>query len=229
MKNKIETYEQLKKRREGLMSYSVEQLEEMILKRWKVSKEIEFDNELSDYLYVRKRKINDTFEWTPENMEKLIRLNQKLIECWEKLDAEARQTLKTIKKRMDESDKFLHDFNMDAVVEASIYVPDEDGEFGEAEDGIEEVLNCVIHNNSVVNCRGYSFYDIDKPPSENIYLDPEQNWNRDISPKGKFDGYFISQAIHDLYHHTCWSFPDILRINSLWTELHVDYQNFVKF
>jgi len=220
------SYEQRKKRWEELESYPLERLEEMILKRWKVSKEIELDDELSDYLYARKRKLNSAFEWTPENMEKLIRLNQKLVECWEKLDVEAKQTLQTIKNRMDKSDDFLQDFNMDAVVQVFILVPDEDEELDEPNEGIEEVLNWVISDNAAVNRGCYSLYDLDESSEDIIYLDREQNWNIDF--KGRFDEHFISQAIHDLYDHSCWSFPDILRINRLWAELKVDYQNFVE-
>ncbi|MDR2970987.1 MAG: hypothetical protein LBU83_03550, partial [Bacteroidales bacterium] len=40
----------------------------------------------------------------------------KLVESWQKLDAEARQTLKMIKERMDKSDDFLRDFNIEAVI-----------------------------------------------------------------------------------------------------------------
>lgn len=209
-------------------NYSVEQLEKMILERWKVSKEIELDNELSNYLYVRKRKINSTFEWTPENQEKLIYLNQKLVECWKKLDAEAKQNLKTIKKRMDKSDDFLSDFNMNAVIFTSINVPDENGELDEPDEGIEEVLNWVILDNGAVNRTCYSFYDLDESSEDIIYLDLEQNWNKDHRFEEKFNDHFISQAIHDLYDHTCWSFPDILRINNLWVELKVDYQHFIE-
>jgi len=59
-----------------------------------------------------------------------------------------------------------------------------------------------------------------------LYLNKEQNWNIDACFKGKFNEHFISQAIHDLYDHTNWSFYDILRINYLWTDLKIIQQNF---
>jgi len=225
--DKTETFEQWEKRWEELTSYSVERLEEMILERWNPVA-MDKDEKFTDYLYARKWKINNAFEWTPENMEKLILLNQKLVECWEKLDAEAKQTLKTIKKRLDKSDNFLHDFNMEAVISAFIYVPDENGEFYEADGGIEEVLNFSMPDDGIVNSHRYHICDIDKPPSDIIYLDRKQNWNTHPQFDDKFNEHYISQAIHDLYDHTCWSFPDILRINRLWVELKVDYQNIVE-
>ena len=48
--------------------------------------------------------LNQTFEWTPEKKEKLLCLNQKLIECWEKVDAEAKQKLKILNERIKQPD-----------------------------------------------------------------------------------------------------------------------------
>jgi len=169
--------------------------------------------------------LNQAFEWTSENKEKLLRLNQKLIECWEKVDAEAKQTLKILNERINQPDDFLQDFNMEARVCSLIYKPDESGEFYEAEDCIEEVLNDFVNNSYVVNVKSYFAKDSD---DHILYLDRNQNWNDDRWFKGEFDDVYISQAIHDLYDHSCLSFPDILKINRLWAELTVVHQHFVE-
>lgn len=39
----------------------------------------------------------------------------------------------------------------------------------------------------------------------------------------------VDSTIHNIYDHaTGWSFPDILRINNLWAEVHVQYQYFTE-
>ncbi|MDR1895530.1 MAG: hypothetical protein LBR10_01915 [Prevotellaceae bacterium] len=209
------------KEREKLETYTVEQLEAMILSRWNASETV--DDELEDYLSARKRKINDAFEWTPDNIEKLLRLNQKLIGCFEKLRDEAKSIVKTFQKRIKEKDEFLHDFDIEARITPYIYVPDENGNLNEAELGMERILTDSLNEYTVL----YHWYDVE---GENIgdmlYLDKEQNWNDDPQFEGKFDGHFISQSIHDLYDHTCWSFLDILKINHLWADLRVVHQHF---
>ena len=207
-------------------NYSVKELEDVIIRLYKQEKRkrVEFKGELEDALYERQRKLNQSFEWTPENKEKLLLLNQKLIECWEKLDVEARQMLKTIKNRLNKTDNFLQDYNLEAVVEAAICFSDENGKCCAAEDCIEEVLNDSLHRNYAVNYE--SCFRDDKPI---IYLDREQNWNKHHWFKGNFDEHFISQAINDLYDDSYLSFPDILKINNLWAEVRVDYQHSVDF
>jgi len=173
----------------------------------------------------RRGLLNQAFEWTPENKGKLLRLNQRLIECWEKVDAEAKQTLKILNERINQPDDFLQDFNMEARVCSLIYKPDENGEFYEAEDCIEEVLNTFVNESYVVNIHTYFANDLD---DHILYLDREQNWNTDRCFNGEFNAVFISQAIHDLYNHSCLSFHDVLKINRLRAELTVVHQHFVE-
>ena len=143
------------------------------------------------------------------------------------MDVEAKQTLKTIGSRLNEQDGFLHDFCMEAVVRSFIYVPNENGEFFEAENCIEEVLIDSLEDNPCVN--NCSYNSCDKEESQYIlYLDREQNWNNEHYFEGKFNEHFISQAMHDLYSHSCLSFPDILKINRIWAELQITHQHFVE-
>jgi hypothetical protein len=212
-----------KQERNKLETYTVEQLEDIILSRWDASGKV--DDELETYLCARKWKINDAFKWTLDNMEKLLHLNQKLIECFEKLRDEAKPVIQTFQKRIKEKDVFLHDFDMEARITPYIYVPDENGKLNEAESGMERILTDTINEYVVL----FNWF-VEGVEGENIgeilYLNKRQNWSDDPVFNGKFDGHFISQSIHDLYDHTYWSFPDILKINHLWAELRVVHQHF---
>jgi hypothetical protein len=207
------------KKMEIMETYTVEQLEDMILSRWAVSETV--DDELEEYLSARKWKINDVFEWTPNHIEKLLRLNQKLIGCFEKLRDEAKPLIQTFQKRIKEKDDFLHDFDIEARITPYIYVPDENGKFYEAESGMERILTDSINEYAVL----FQWWIDDEDLDNMQYLNKEQNWSDEPQFEGEFDGHFISQAIHELYDHTCWSFPDILNINHLWAEVRVVHQH----
>jgi hypothetical protein len=204
-------------------TFTIEQLEDYIINYWSINKTV--DDELKICLFARRRKINDIFEWTPENINELLNLNQKLINCFEKLKNEAISIAKTFQKRIEEKDDFLHDFEIEAKITPFVYMLDGSGMFYEAENGIERILMDSLDEYSVL----YHHFKLNETTDSEInmiYLNIEQNWSNDSIFGGKFDGQFISQAIHDLYDHTCWSIPDILKINHLWTELRVVHQNF---
>jgi hypothetical protein len=226
------SYEERERFQEELETYPLEKLEEMIIKHcksinisrfWNIEHE---DPELSDYLYTRQNKMNKAFEWTPENMEKLLRLNQKLIDCFEKIRAEAEQIIKTLKKRIDDKDPFLHDYEIEGRVIPFILVPDENGQLSEPDEGIERVLMDSFHNDIDlhIHLNEMEHLDLDRF----IYLNKEQNWNDDWRFEGKFSEHFISQAIHELYDHSYLSFSDILRINELWAEVDIRHQHFAE-
>ena len=202
--------------------FSVEELDNFILSCYR-EKGKSIDDEIIAYLKIRKRKLDKTFEWTAENREKLLRLNKKYIDCWEKLCAEARPLLQSLQKRIDENDSFLHDFGIDAKVDA--YMTDENGE---VEDCIEEIVFGALREDCFFYTDNHASFYWEGCINEALYLNPELNCNIDPCFQGIFDNEFISHAIHDLYDHTCLSFHDMLKINRLWAELQVVHQHFVE-
>jgi len=65
------------------------------------------NEKLEEYLSERQNKMNENFEWTPENIDKLLALNNKLTTCFEKLVKEATPIVKALQKRLDEKDVML--------------------------------------------------------------------------------------------------------------------------
>ena len=208
MQKENEQYEDyLEGIRKQIEPFTVEQLEAAIVAHWNANDE-RVDDELKIYLDDRKWKINDTFVWTPENIEKLLHLNRKLINCFEKFKNEATPVIKKLQKRMDENDDCY--FYTEACITPDIYMRDENGNLYAPENGLEMILTESI-NDCELNVRIRNEDDLNSM----IYLNKEMNWCKDWHFKGNFEGHFISQAIHDLYSHTFWSFPDILKINHL--------------
>jgi hypothetical protein len=210
---------------EKIEKYSLEKLEKLIVNHWEHSNHPKEKNELLElYLMERNYKLNDNFEWTPENREKLLLLNQKLINCFEKIKEDCKDIFIAHKKHIDEKKDSLDDFYIEAKVTPHIVVPDENGVLYETENGIDMILLDSINESVVCNLNIGNEEDLD----EILYLNKAQNWNIEAKFEEKFNDYFISQAIHDLYDHTHLSFSDILKINHLCVELNVARQHYVE-
>jgi hypothetical protein len=201
---------------EELENCSIEQLEELAV----LEKD---DEQLEDILRARKYKLNRQFEWTPENKARLLHLNDKLMDSFDKLKAEAIAVLQTLQDRVNAKDGFLHDFEIEANVTPYFYEEAEDGERYEKDTGIEEVLmrkwEDWLLDFSVSNIEAFNSVN-------ELYFDKKMNWNIEILT-GEFDDSYISFGIHELCTHTTgWSLQDVLKINHLWVELKVIYQHF---
>ncbi|MDR1847637.1 MAG: hypothetical protein LBR17_05920 [Bacteroidales bacterium] len=201
-------------------SYTVEELENIVTEyRHRACEEREAA------LHVRKWKLDNTFEWTPENKEKLLFLNEKLIECFEKLKTEACALYKALQQRVAENDGFLDDFFIEARIIPSVFKLDDEGNVISEMEYIYEVLH--YEWNSCINL-SFIMYRENMNETDILYLNREQNWNTDPWLKGQFDEHFISQGIHDLYEHTEWILRDILEINYLDVSLDVIYEHIVE-
>ena len=204
-----------------LEELTVEQLEAQILSHYATIKRsccASRDKKLKQLLFERQRKINEAFEWTPENIEKLLDLNQRFMRCFENLRNEAAPIVATLERRIDDKDTFLHDFEIEGRVKPFILTPDEE----EPDEGIDRILSEMLYER-----RTYTL-TVDMKHKDSIkkcmYLAPVVSWNARW-PKGKFDEYHLSYAIHELID-TYWSVYDILRINHLWSEVKIAHQNF---
>ncbi|GHT03768.1 hypothetical protein AGMMS49525_09390 [Bacteroidia bacterium] len=72
------------KRLEELETSTIEQLDHFILNLWATLSIV--NEKCNDSLFIkRQREILNTFDWTVENINKLLHLNEKLINCFEKL------------------------------------------------------------------------------------------------------------------------------------------------
>jgi hypothetical protein len=214
--------------KEKMETLSVEELNNFIMLRY-WEKDEQIDDELENYLQLRTWKLKETFEWTEENREKLLRLDQKYIACWEKLREEARSLIPDLEKRRNEDDNF--DFEIEAKIKSYISVPNENGEMTHVENCIEEIVFDALNDDNsshyfVLNATLSSEFCL----NDILYLDKEMNGGTDPWFNGLFDNEYISHSIHDLYSHNPFmSFQDILKINNLWAELKVVYQHSVDF
>jgi hypothetical protein len=215
-------YEKISKLTELYESYPIDELERIAIRANQRGDE----EEVEAALHNRQWKLNQTLEWTAENREKLLCLNEKLIHCFGKLKVEACALRETLRhRRRDENDDFLHDFEIDVQVKPYVFAQIDGMNTYEFESGIYEVLDDDWSDSNIK----FSINKEDLNDKNLLYPDQKQNWNTDHWFKGQFDDHFISQGIHDLYNHTHWSFHDILQINYLKANVIVEYLHFMDF
>jgi hypothetical protein len=162
-------------------------------------------------LRVRANKLNETFEWTVENKERLLLLNKKLMDGFEQLRTEVTEVQRILQKRKDGNDEFLQYYD----IEASIRPVFHDAEDESTAKILEDVWNEWYLN--------FSVYPNESLDNNVLYFDYETNWNDvTLHLMGHFDEHYISYGIHDLFDHIYeWSCSDILKINTLWVEYKV--------
>jgi hypothetical protein len=220
------------KKSEQFNKYSFEQLENMALHNIQLmrKKEERHKNAIEEMLFVRKMKLNNEFVFTQGNIEKILRLNQRFMECFEKLKKESAAIVEELEAKINNNDPFLQDYEIEAKVTPFILAQDEDsGECVEPHSGIYELLRDVLPDFILQfdpRCllKQHQFYQ-----ENEIHCDKSTNWNNLVGAKnGELADHYISYALHELYDHTLYSISDILKINELWVEIKVTYQNFVE-
>jgi hypothetical protein len=180
------------------------------------------EDRLNAALIQRRRKLNETFQWTAENKERLLLLNTKLMDCFEKLKTEITKESQHLQKRLNTTGDFLQDFYIEAFVRP---------QFSDAEDDSIEKILAGTWNERWLN--PYLFLipeSIENDLDDNIYFDRNLNWNIETPQlQGHFEEHYISYGIHALFDHIkSWSNSDILKINTLMAEYRVSYQHFTE-
>jgi hypothetical protein len=161
--------------------------------------------------------LNETFEWTAENKERLLLLNTKLMDCFEKLKTEITKACQVLQKRVDASDDFLQDFEIEAFVRPQFHNAKDDS----MEEILEDTWNDIFLSFTFSSAR--SIDDV-------LYFNYDLNWNHDPPQlQGHFDEHYIAFGTHELFDHIKgWSYSDILKINTLTAEYKITCQHFTE-
>ena len=169
----------------------------------------------NDFLYERQKLLDEKFVWTEDVRKHILRLNKKIFDCEKLLHEEYTAKKKELEEREVANDPFLTDYNIDMRINLSIYTFNEDGDFGEPEEGtIYDFLNDMLHLLA------------DMIPTMNYDKDKEQlNWNIAMNKyTNLFENDFIHYAFYYMHSNTGLAWEDILKINCIWSEVNVDYQ-----
>ena len=146
-------------------------------------------------MHERQKKQNDTFVWSPENVAKIIRLNDKLWALMQEADRIGRSIHEDIQKLIAEG-KNYYDENTD--VEVSIIYEGELAE-GAEEDPLWDSVELWHGNN------GYSLMD--------EYDGTPLNWNIIEFARPEFEGHHFCYLMHWFFHEGLYSLQDAVTMN----------------
>jgi hypothetical protein len=200
-----------------LKNYTVSELEKMAILSGTDKREL-----LNDILSVRQEKLNSNFVFTPENIEKILWIDKQLKDCLNSLLQEGTRIVRRLNCEMKKKDTFFNDYEIEALVCPVITEWNEEAQaMCESENEIYDLLNgrSYCDNNALVR--------FDPRHSRDECYFGDLNWNRMIGARnGEFEKYHIGYAMHELYSHSFWSLPDIVKINGFDATIHVEYQHY---
>jgi hypothetical protein len=181
-------------------------------------------NVLEEILHERRRKLNNNFEWTPENRQRFLTVNDAIMRSFDKAYKEALSVSKYLEDRIKKNDSFIQDYEIDIIIRP--YLNESYESYCEVEGwSISHVLSDpTSHFYPIQDSISHCHYDsILKEKS--IFLDKSYNWNIE-GLRSIFPDDYICYGMYRLKGTYIWSFKDILGIKMLWADVNVTHQHF---
>ena len=170
---------------------------------------------LDDILRVRKWKLNHDFKFTPKTIARFVKINDLFVDCQKKAFVEAKPIRRRLARRLKNQDLFIKDFEMEIQLHPFI----------NNATGIHGLLQDITHASPALLTRNARHLN----QINNSHNLDRLNWNEcDGLSHGELADYHICYAMHELYEHSYWSLPDILKITQVWTDLTIAHQHFAK-
>jgi hypothetical protein len=115
-----------KNRHNEIEKYTIETLEPLAVELYENDlhgKTLSHDHEmLKEILIERAIKLNTNFTWKPENIDRLLKINDKLMEVFEKAYEKAKSVVSGLEKRIQNNDPFLKDYEVELELSPYIWV-----------------------------------------------------------------------------------------------------------
>lgn len=170
----------------------------------------EKESERQKELRERRRKLNEAFVWTEENIKKLLKFNDHIRKMAEEAYNNIIQMMKDFEEKIREGHAVYEDYDIDAEIEpvkSIIHDLDQDTADGLYFNENWDVLNSHWHAD-----RRYSVEDIEKAKKENL----EENWSngelRDVLEEHFQDVPMHWFTHHIISHSRCYAYQDVLNI-----------------
>ena len=115
--------------KEYLEQYSIIELEEIAVHAYEKSRNYfpirDVVRIISDILFVRKLKLDETFEWSEENKLKFLKVNNAITNSFRNAYNEALTVAKELFDKESNNDPFIKDFEVEIQVSPYIYMEDD--------------------------------------------------------------------------------------------------------
>lgn len=173
---------------------------------------IEEDEKLKEMLAERKHRLNANFVWTPENKQKIIELNNGLLERYREAYNELVRITNEFEERYRTGDNNYKDYTID--VEFWYNAPETDNE---EENDLQSNL-CEETNFWGPSLSSRS-YNRDKglmiEPFEKAMFIDEQSWNENPFNVKELDDTYIYYFMHDIFdHNDTYSLEDAVKMKA---------------
>jgi hypothetical protein len=184
-----------------------------------ILKRINTTPSLDDILSERQYRLNHAFKWTPKTIARFLEVNKLLADTLQKAFHEARPLLLEIEERIKNKDSFLHDYEME--IQLHPYI----GKSGALYEMMAEMTG-YSRGGGLTRCQWniHDYYGDNARERDSL---DHLNFNTDSGLHHKeFEKHHICYAMHELCDHSrLWSFPDILKITSIWIDVKVWFQH----
>ena len=163
--------------------------------------------ERDDYVrYEDKNKLKAE-NLSTEQRQFLVQLNEKLVDIEKGIKKECQALIEELEKRIANPDDWLEDYEI--VCDITFCLKEDDPEYSENSDNILAELS--EHFKSEYPCRGIA---------DGNNHNETQFWDHPMKDEHHCWLY------HCLYDHTHLGWIDLLRIGTIWVDIHVYYQKF---
>jgi Leucine-rich repeat (LRR) protein len=177
-----------------------------------------------DILLRRKILLNRKFKWIPENIRRIATVSGKFLAAWEAGFAKAKSVIDVLYEKEPDKEAFWDNYDVELTLEPEILIKNpESSEFEYPDNTVYPVLIDYLDSNNALNI-GIKYNPATKDESgfrEDLHISRKLSWN--IEGFGDIDlaDQYICYAIHILYSHHEWANEDILRINSIDSQVSI--------
>jgi hypothetical protein len=179
----------------------------------------------------RKILLNRKFQWTRENISRIVQVSDRFLAAREAGFAKAKHIIDTLYENETDQEAFWDNYDVEIILEPEILVKNpENDEFEYPDDTAYSVLMDYLAAEIELNMSiGRNKYDpATKDESgfwENSHVSRRLSWN--IEGFGDIDlaDQYICYALHVLYSHHEWANEDILRIGNIDSRIRITHRS----
>lgn len=152
-------------------------------------------------MYERQKKQNEEFVWSPENVAKIIRLNDKLWALMHDADRIGKSIHNDIQKLIDDGKKYY-----DKIIQVEV------GIFYQTSEGLATGADCQTLYDSVALLTYANGYDLEDVCDMDYSI--TMNWNVGVFNRPEFKNIYICFLMHWYFNRGLYSLQDAVTMDS---------------
>jgi hypothetical protein len=170
----------------------------------------------------RRRRLNQKFKWTSENIKRVVKVSDKMLAAWEKAFLKAKNLIAMMYAKEENKKSFWSNYNITISISPEIWAKEKKSGEWDFNDGVYHVLSKYLSypNNELEMNIGK---DGEKHFRKDIHIDRKLSWNIEGFGDIELKDEYICYAIHILYSHKEWTNEDILKINNIRANVEIKY------